>query len=187
MLIMPTRASAKAALACLFAALACIGAYISLPLPISPVPLVLSNLFAILGGLLLGPGWGSFSVLLYLVIGALGFPVFSGGRGGLAHLAGPTGGYLVGYLVGALLASLIARKRGLLRSAIGSVLGFASILVIGATALKLFSGLSWGKAIAVGILPFIIGDGIKAALSAIVASKLGAFTDSLVGGSVDRG
>ena len=185
--IMPARVSAKAALACLFAALACVGAYIALPLPISPAPLVLSNLFAILGGLLLGPAWGSLSVLLYLAIGALGFPVFSGGRGGLAHLAGPTGGYLVGYLAGALLAGFIARKRGLLRSALGSVLGFASILAIGATALKLFNGLSWGKAIAVGVLPFMIGDGIKAALSAIVASKLGAFTDSLIGESVDRG
>jgi biotin transport system substrate-specific component len=185
--IIPTRSSAKVALACLFAALACVGAYITLPLPISPVPLVLTNLFAILGGLLLGPVWGSLSVLLYLVIGALGFPVFSGGRGGLAHLAGPTSGYLVGYLVGALLAGLIARKRGLLRSVIGSILGFASVLAIGATALKLFNGLSWGKAIAVGILPFVIGDGIKAALTAIVATKLGAFTDSLIGGSADRG
>jgi biotin transport system substrate-specific component len=173
------RIPVKAALACLFSALACVGAYVSLPLPISPVPLTLSNFFAVLGGLVLGPAWGSLSVLLYLAIGALGFPVFTGGSGGLAHFAGPTGGYLAGYLAAAFLAGLIARKRGMLLSALGAAAGFATILALGAIGLKLQNDLVWGKAMAVGVLPFLIGDGIKAALAAVVAAKLGSFADSL--------
>ena len=103
--------SASAALSCLFSALCCAGAYISLPLPIGPVPLAMTNFFAILCGILLGPTWGALSSITYLGIGALGFPVFSGGRGGLAHFAGPTAGYLVGYILGSILAGLCSRKR----------------------------------------------------------------------------
>jgi biotin transport system substrate-specific component len=172
------------ALSCLFAALLCAGAYISIPLPLIPVPLTLSNLFAVLAGLLLGPLWGGGAVLLYLGIGALGFPVFSGGRGSIAHFAGPSGGYLVGYLAAALLAGLVARRSGGKRSgwrtAIGSSLGFAAILCLGAAGLKLLGGLGWDKAAAVGILPFLPGDALKAVLAALAAAKLGPFVDSLL-------
>ncbi len=172
---------AGAALASLFAALCCAGAYISIPLPIGPVPLTLTNLFAVTGGLLLGPLWGPLACLAYIAIGALGFPVFSGGRGGLAHLAGPTGGYLVGYAVAALASGLLARKRGALASALGSAIGFATILALGAVGLKVLNDIPWGKAIAAGVLPFLPGDAIKAALAAVLCRRLGPFVDSLTG------
>ena len=174
-----TRISASAALACLFTALCCAGAYISIPIPIGPVPLALTNFFAILGGLLLGPIWGGVSAALYLIIGALGFPVFAGGRGGLAHLAGPTGGYLLGYIVGAALAGFIARRRSVLRSSLGALFGFAVVLALGALGLRLMAGLGWIKALAAGVLPFLPGDSIKAVLATILALRLGPFTDSL--------
>jgi biotin transport system substrate-specific component len=173
------RIPAQAALACLFSSLCCAGALITLPF--GPVPLVLTNLFAVLGGLLLGPFWGSLSSLGYLAIGALGFPVFSGGRGGLAHLAGPTGGYLAGYVVAALLAGMIARRRGALASALGAVIGFASILALGSLGLKALSGMSWGRAFSVGVFPFLPWDAVKAVLAATIAFKLGPFLDSLTG------
>jgi biotin transport system substrate-specific component len=169
--------SANAALACLFAAFCCAGAYISIP--IGPVPLALANFFSILGGLLLGPLFGAVSAALYVALGALGFPVFSGGQGGMAHLAGPTGGYLVGYIVGAALSGLIAQKRSALSSALGAAIGLGSILVLGAVGLKLISGISWGKAMAAGILPFLPGDAVKAILAALIATRLGPFVDSL--------
>jgi biotin transport system substrate-specific component len=172
--------SAEMALACLFAALCCAGAYISVPLPIGPVPLALSNFFAVLGGLLLGPVWGAVSALLYVAAGAVGFPVFSGGRGGLAHLIGPTGGYLAGYIVGAAVAGLFARKRSLRSAALGAIAGFAAVLVLGALGLYLLSGLPVAKALAVGVLPFLPGDAVKAALAAVVCGSLGPFADSLV-------
>jgi biotin transport system substrate-specific component len=172
---------ASAALACLFSALCAAGAYISIPLPIGPVPLALSNFFAILGGLLLGPLWGAVSSFAYIGIGALGFPVFSGGRGGFAHIAGPTGGYLMGYALGAALAGLLARRRGWAGSILGSLVGFASILGLGVCALKWINGVSWSGALAVGLLPFLPGDAIKAGLAALVCRRLGPFVDSLTG------
>ena len=81
-----------------FTALITVGAYLSFPLPGSPVPVVVQNFFVIVAGMLLGPRHGVAAVAVYLVLGAVGFPVFSGGSGGVAHLVGPTGGYLLGYL-----------------------------------------------------------------------------------------
>jgi len=171
----------RISLACLFAALCAAGAFIALPVPISPVPIVVQNLFVVLAGLLLGPLAGGAAVLIFLCLGALGFPVFSGGRGGLAHFAGPTGGYLVGYLAAAVIGGFFARKRGLLRSALGSVLGFALILAFGVLRLKLLKNVDWGKALAAGVIPFLPGDAIKAVVAALVAAKLGPFVDSLAG------
>ena len=171
--------STRAALACLFAALLCAGAYISLPLPVSPAPITLDNFFAILGGLLLGPLWGSAASAIYLVIGTLGFPVFSGGSGGITHLIGPTGGYLLGYVIGAFIAGLCARKRGAILTSIGALLGFIVILALGAAGLRYISGIAWAQAMVVGCLPFIPGDSVKAVLAIFVAIRLGPFVDSL--------
>ena len=174
-------ARASAALACLFSALCCAGAYISVSIPIGPVPLALTNLFAVLGGLLLGPIWGAVSAVAYLAIGALGFPVFSGGRGGFAHLIGPTAGYLFGYAFASFVAGFVARKRGWAVSALGSALGFAIILVLGAIGLKVITGIPWEKSLAAGVLPFLPGDILKAILATLICRRLGPFVDTLTG------
>jgi biotin transport system substrate-specific component len=179
-------------LACLFSALCCAGAYIALPL--GPVPLALGNFFALLAGLLLGPLWGSVSVAMYLFIGALGFPVFSGGRGGIAVLIGPTGGYLAGYLIGAFCAGLIAKalkgraegRRAKLSIVLATCTGYALVLGLGLLWLKFIGRLDWGKALAVGLLPFLPGDVIKVVLSVLIASSLGPFMDSLSGAGGHR-
>ncbi len=175
------RISVSLALACLFSALCCAGAYVSIPIPIGPVPLALTNLFAVLGGLLLGPLFGAISTLAYIAVGALGFPVFSGGSGGIAHLVGPTGGYLAGYIAASFLAGIVGRKRSLARSSIGAILGFATILALGAVGLKLLNAITWNRAIAFGVLPFLIGDSLKTVLAAFIAYRLGPFVDSLTG------
>ena len=169
----------RAVLACLFAALCCAGAYISIPIPISPVPLALTNLFAVLGGLLLGPLWGALSALAYVMIGSLGFPVFSGGHGGLAYLAGPTGGYLIGYIIAAFLAGLVGRKGLGVFLILGAALGFASILIVGALGLTLINGIDLGRSLAIGVLPFIPLDTLKAILAVIIARNLRRFVQSL--------
>jgi len=152
---------------------------LTIPLPVGPVPLVAQNFFAVLAGLLLGPLWGAASVLAFILIGALGFPVFSAGRGGIAHLAGPTGGYIAGYLVAAIVAGLFARRRGKVSSILGAVSGFIVILALGVLRLKLLRNVDWAKALAAGVLPFLIGDAIKAALASFVSISLGPFVDSL--------
>ena len=156
-------------LASLMAALTAVGAYIHVP--IGPVPIVLSTLFVLLSGLLLGSRWGLASMFLYLLVGAIGMPVFSGGRGGFAHFLGPTGGYLFGYVLASWLTGFIAeRSRGILILEILSVLmGSLAIYSLGVPWLKMVTHMSWPKTFMVGMIPFLIGDAVKASVALILA------------------
>ena len=159
----------------LFAALIAGGSFVKIPIPISPVPIVLQNLFIVLSGLVLGPALGSAAVALYLFAGALGLPVFSGVGGGIARFASPTGGYLVGYFFAALCAGLIAGKpkkeTSLLRIVLAATLGFLIVYVPGLLWLYRFME-SWPKTFAGGFFPFIIGDVIKIVLVIPAAKRL---------------
>jgi biotin transport system substrate-specific component len=156
----------------LMAALMAAGAYIVIP--VGPVPIVLQNLFIMLAGLLLGPRWGAASVGLYLLAGAFGLPVFAGGSGGLAKFAGPTGGYLVGFLPAVYLIGRISRqnRRRAFWDVLAMVLGTAVIYALGATWLKVWTQLSFEKALATGVLPFLIGDALKIAAAVPIARAL---------------
>ncbi|MGI6119632.1 MAG: biotin transporter BioY [Desulfosporosinus sp.] len=147
--------------ACLFTALIIIGGYISVPL--GPVPIVLADFFAMLAGLFLGTSWGVASVGLYLFLGALGLPVFAGGKAGLAVFFGPTGGYLVGYLIGALVIGLISSKgkSSFIKDLIALIAGNIVIYGLGVPWLKLIFKISWEKAATLGLLPFMPGLVIK--------------------------
>ena len=90
----------------LFAALICIGAVISIPLP-SGVPITVQNMFCILSGCILGGIQGAGATGLFIILGILGVPVFSGAVGGMGVFVGPTGGYIWGYFIGALVAGII--------------------------------------------------------------------------------
>ena len=94
-------------LTALFAALTAVGAWISIPLPFTTVPITLATMGASLAGALLGPWYGSLSMIIYLLLGAVGAPVFHNMTGGLGILTGPTGGYLIGYITSALLCGLL--------------------------------------------------------------------------------
>ena len=82
----------------LMAALTCILGPMSIALPFTPVPISFTNLVIYFSIMVIGMKRGTISYLVYLLIGAVGLPVFSGFSGGLAKLAGPTGGYLVGFI-----------------------------------------------------------------------------------------
>ncbi len=156
-------------LASLMAALTAVGAYIHIP--IGPVPIVLSTLFVLLSGLLLGSRWGLASMVLYLFVGAIGMPVFSGGRGGFAHFLGPTGGYLFGYVLASWVTGFIAeRSRSIFILEIFSVImGELAIYSLGVPWLKMVTHMSWSKALMVGMIPFLIGDAVKATVALILA------------------
>ena len=104
-----------------------------LSVPIGAIPISLSNFVICLTAWLLGPKFGTLSVVIYLALGAIGIPVFSGYGAGLAKLAGPTGGYLVGYLLLAFIGGLfIEKSKGQpVISGIGLVLGDAACYVLG--------------------------------------------------------
>lgn len=181
--------------ASLFAAIIAAGSFISIPLPFSPVPITLQNLFVVLAGLVAGPLAGTLAVAVFLAAGALGAPIFSGMRGGLGVIAGPTGGFLAGYLLAALVAGLIAGAPGerdlhgtpMARSRrvfLAVLAGFASMYVPGLLRLHavihpepFFSAFSsgWKKTLAAGLLPFIPGMIFKIAIAVPTALRLRRF------------
>jgi biotin transport system substrate-specific component len=162
----------------LFAALTSAGAFISIPLPVSPVPIVMQNFFAVLAGLVLGPLWGSFSVALFLFAGALGLPVFAGGAGGIAVFARPSGGFLPGYLLGAFLSGLIAgspkpaSQKPPVLMVIAAASGFLVIYLPGLIRLNSVLGQGWALTLAGSFFPFIPGDLAKAVLAILSAPRL---------------
>src|SRR3989338_9014662 len=87
--------------AALFAALTAAVAWFKIPLPFTPVPITLQTLVVLLSGAMLGAYYGSLSMIIYLILGAIGLPVFAGGASGIGVLFGPTGGYLFSYPVAA--------------------------------------------------------------------------------------
>jgi biotin transport system substrate-specific component len=100
----------------LFAALVGAFAYVSFPYPLSPAPVTLQVLGVFLAGLLLGPLWGGAAMVLYLLAGALGAPVFAQGAAGVGVLLGPTGGYLLSYPLAAVVVGALAHGDVELRS-----------------------------------------------------------------------
>jgi len=159
-------------LSSLFAALIAAGAFLAIP--VGPVPIYLANFFVMLAGLALGPKWGVAAVGTYLLSGVLGLPVFAGGTGGLGRFWGPTGGYLLGYIPAVYLAGIISNraKPSLLQDFISMLIATVVIYAIGVPWLKTMMGMRWQKSVAVGMFPFLIGDGIKIAAALSVISRL---------------
>ena len=169
---MPIEKLRMVVLTSLMAALTSVGAYIYVP--IGPVPIVLSTLFVILSGLLLGSRWGPTSMALYLLVGVIGIPVFAGGKGGFAHFLGPTGGYLFGYLLASWVTGFISeRPHGLtILDILAVIVGSLSIYAPGVLWLKMVTQMSWQKTLIAGVLPFLIGDAIKASVAVILARSV---------------
>jgi len=160
------------AYASLMAALIAVGAYIAVP--IGPVPIVLQNLLVFMAGLLLGAKWGGAAVATYLLAGICGLPVFAGGKGGIGHIVGPTGGYLVGFLPAVCCIGAVSEKgRGrAVFDVAGMLLGTAVVYCLGVAWLKLATGMSLAKSLALGVYPFLIGDALKIAVAVPLAKKL---------------
>ncbi len=156
----------------LFAALIAAGAWLAIP--IGPVPIVLQNLFVLLTGLLLGPKWGLASVGIYLLAGTLGLPVFAGGAGGIGRIFGPTGGYLIGFLPAVFCIGFISKiSRGrVIFDVFAMIAGSLIIYAIGVLWLKTVMGISFYKALRVGMFPFLPGDAVKIIAAIPIARAL---------------
>ena len=157
---------------------AAIGAGAYLIVPIGPVPVSMQPFFVFLAGYALGPRRGAMAVALYILAGTVGLPVFAGGKSGLGHLLGPTGGYLLGFVVTAYLCgkardeeTLIPWTKGLAFGGMGLLAAYA----IGSLWLKVVMGLTFYKAWLVGIVPFIPWDAIKAVAALLCARYLARF------------
>jgi len=151
-------------------------AHLAVPLWFTPVPLTVQPFAVLLLGLLLSPRLAFATLAAYLVEGAMGLPVFapSPAISGVAHLVGPTGGYLIAYpLAACLISSLRLRMRPrFINTFIVAAAGDLLILLCGALWLAVFSHSSLRNALALGMLPFLPGDALKVATAAGCAAGL---------------
>jgi biotin transport system substrate-specific component len=160
----------------LLAALLASAAWISFP--VGTVPITLQVFVVVLIALLLPPRWAAATIGAYLLLGAIGAPVFASGRAGLGVLFGPTGGYLFGFLAGATLGSVVRRtlvRRHVRDVVADSAAAATTVLVIyalGWTQLAIVTGTDVWASFAMGVAPFIAVDVLKAAVAVGIASAL---------------
>jgi biotin transport system substrate-specific component len=159
----------------LLAALLAASAWIAIPA--GAVPVTLQVFIVFLCGLLLPVRWAAVPVAVYVLLGVIGVPVFSGGTGGLGVLAGPTGGYILGFL---LAAPVIAGLRSVLARRMpdawadvsGAAAGLACIYALGWMRLALVTGMTLAEAFVAGVVPFIVIDAFKGLAAVVVARAL---------------
>lgn len=159
-------------------ALLAISAWVTVPL--GPVPFTLQTMVLVFVVVLFPPREALVSVFGYLALGAIGVPVFSGMKGGLASIVGPTGGFLVGFGIGAILAVLLlkawrepeAKSARMLRAALAAVVLLLTSYVCGWLQLMALTGMGPAAAFAAGIAPFIVLDAIKLSVGVALAQTL---------------
>lgn len=150
-----------------------LAAQVSVPVPLSPVPMTLQPLAVLVVGGVLGAGGGLAALVTYLMMGILGLPVFAGGASGGIHLIGPTGGYLLAFpLAAGLVGALANGGRGTVRVLLACALGMALIHIGGVAQLALLGG-DPALAFRVGFVPFFTGDLIKVGLASAVILLVG--------------
>ncbi len=158
----------------LVTAVTCIFAPLSVPIPVSPVPISLTNLVLLVSIYVLGWKDAAISFLIYLLLGAIGLPVFSGFAGGVGKLAGPTGGYLIGFIFMTILAGIFVEHFSSNRCLviIGMVLATAVAYLFGTAWLAFQIELSFTAALSIGVLPYLPGDTVKIIIAVIVGPVL---------------
>ncbi|MDN9008537.1 biotin transporter BioY [Brevibacillus laterosporus] len=152
----------------IFTAITAVFAQITIPLPI--VPITGQTLAVGLVATVLGSRYGTVSMALYALLGAIGVPVFAGFSGGPQVLIGPTGGFIFGFIATAFIMGCLLEKTKYTfpMALIANLLGMAVTFLFGVVQLKLVLNLSWAGAMAAGVTPFIAGGVIKAVLAAYV-------------------
>ena len=158
----------------LMTAVTCVLGPLSIPLPFSPVPISLTNFAIFLAIFVLGMKSGTISFIIYLLLGAVGVPVFSSFRGGFQVLAGPTGGYLIGFIFLALIMGFALEHfdRKLVPTIIGMIIGMAVCYAFGTVWLAKLLSLSFKEGLMMGVIPYLPGDAAKIIIAAIVGPKL---------------
>lgn len=154
----------------LFAAFIAVGSFIQIPLPLG-LPIVIQDMMAVLAGFLLGPLYGSFSVLLFLILGSIGLPVFTGKAGIQVIFQGLSGGFLLGYLGAAIIAGFfglildkVTNTKKILpwiTITLGSLFAFVVIFALGLFQFIRIGNMSLGKAFFAVVIPYIPGTIIK--------------------------
>lgn len=163
----------KMILCALFAALTAVCSMISIPLPFTPVPINLATLSMLLAGGLLGSKGGAISQTVYVILGAIGLPVFHNFTGGFGILAGPTGGYIIGYIAGAWLTGFLIEKLGqkFIVNIVSMLAGMAACYALGTLWFMYLTSTGLAEALLLCAVPFLPGDAIKIAAGSILVKK----------------
>ena len=157
----------------LFAALIAVFSQIIIALPVTPVPINLATLAVMLVGALLGTKLSAICLVVYLAVGSIGIPVFTGFRGGVSALVGPTGGYLAGYLLMAVIIGFFAEKNFSTSSlAVGIALGTFVLYALGTAWFMFLTKRTLAESLMMCVVPFLIGDTIKSAVAIMLAKRL---------------
>lgn len=164
----------KLVLIALMTAITCIFAPFSIPIPVSPVPISLTNLVIMISIYVLGFKDATISYIVYLLLGLAGLPVFSGFTGGFGKLAGPTGGYLIGFIFLALIAGLFVDKfpKNRILAVVGMIIGMAVTYIFGTEWLAIQLKMTFVAALSVGVIPYLAGDAVKIIIAIIIGPVL---------------
>ncbi|NSL52430.1 biotin transporter BioY [Calidifontibacillus erzurumensis] len=160
----------------LTAIVAALGLLPPIVLPFTPVPITSQSLGVMLAGAILGARRGCMSLLIFVLLVAIGAPILSGGRGGFGVIVGPSGGYIIGYIIGAFIVGLLVEKfwnslttlKIFLFNIVG---GIFVVYLLGVSYYAHVSNLNIGEA-AISALVYIPGDLIKALVAAVIAMKM---------------
>lgn len=145
----------------------CIIGPIVIPLPISPIPISLTTLGLYLGIHILGYKQATIATLIYIILGFIGLPIFSGYTGGPHTLLGPTGGYIIGYIPMTYITGLI-----LPLTVLAYPLGLLSCYLLGTLWLSYITHIPYQTAIFIGVLPYLLVDILKIIIAHIVFPKI---------------
>src|SRR5688500_3605493 len=155
-----------------FAVALALASQVAMPIPGTPVPITLQPLVVVLAGLWLGPVAGASSMIMFLLAGAAGLPVFSPvGAPGLARLLGPTGGYLLAYRVAAFVAGTLAPAGAGFARRFGAAAAGMLAIYLGGFAHLVMLTRSVESAAVLGVLPFVALDLVKAVVAALIPPR----------------
>lgn len=159
-------------LTALFAALTAVFSQISIP--IGPVPINLAMLSVFVAGGILGIRRAMISQLVFVLLGAVGVPVFAGFKGGFAAIAGPTGGYIIGYVLAAGTVALICHlwNKKIVALTVAMVAGIAVCYAFGTAWFLISTGAELWYSLTVCVFPFLPGDAAKIIVAVLLCSRL---------------
>lgn len=158
----------------LMAALISVLGPIAVPLPFTPVPISLGILAVYISSYLLGAKTGTLSVIIYILVGLAGLPVFSGYAGGAAKLVGPTGGYIIGFIFVALIGGLFADRfeNKFFIPLLGMALGTAVCYLFGTLWLAYQMSLTFKQALVAGVIPYVGFDCAKMVIAVLLGKQV---------------